>query len=60
MKMPWNPGGPLFEDDPLTLKNWLDYYKHQFRMRTSKKYRDRQARFEDLIRTVALSKEVRK
>jgi hypothetical protein len=51
MRKPWD-GGPAFADDPLTLKNHLSYYWHLVRIKFSKKYRDEEARLEELIRGI--------
>jgi len=58
MKKPWD-GGPAFADDPLTIMSHLRYYWHLFRMRTSRNYRDKYERLENLIKRVYLFNDTR-
>ena len=51
MRKPW-AGGEAFADDPLTIKDHFSYYWFRFRVRFFKKYRDEEARFEDMIRSL--------
>jgi hypothetical protein len=45
-------GGDWLADDPLTVRDHLSYHWHRVRLKFSKKYRDEEARLEELIRGI--------